>query len=123
MFCSLEELFNPKYIVASASPVASGSGGDRVKEVLKRIRVQLVHDEEEVDSEEFPTELIVSSMADLKEQIADVVVVNSGTMMRVILNRSEQIVTIDKLVDGGSYTVQKKVKPGIVKIYFDTKIE
>ena len=116
-----------KFIIAKAGsvavpePVASGSSA-RLTEAAKRIMVHLLPDGEEADSESFPSELIVSNMGELKSQVAEVADVCSESTIKVILNHSEQLVTIEKLVDGGSYTVTKKVKQGIVKIYFDTRV-
>ena len=74
------------------------------------------------DSESFPSELMVSTMGKLKRQIAEVAEVRDESIIKVILNHSEQLVTITKLLDGGSYTVTKKAKQGIVKMYFDTRV-
>ena len=126
MFLIIRES-NDKFILAQAGnvavpgPVASGSSA-RLTEVVKRIVVHLVQDGDQADSESFPCELMVSTMGELKRQIAEVAEVRDESIIKVILNHSEQLVTITKLLDGGSYTVTKKVKEGIVKIYFDTRV-
>lgn len=87
----------------------------------ERKRLMVYSAPEDQDSEEYPAELIVENFSELKERLSEITGVRNDGVLKVILNHTELIVTIDKIIDGKDYTVKTKVKPSIVKIYIDIK--
>ena len=87
-----------------------------------QLKTIIVHYDNEEDSESFPSEFKVRNIRDLKAQLLELCGINSDcTDVRVILDVREVIVNIDKIENGAEYTVGKKVKPHIIKLYFDKR--
>ena len=88
----------------------------------KRIQVYYMP-EEQVDSEEFPTQICVRNISELKEQLGEVCGIKdlNKRVVKIILNHSEVIVSISNLIEGREYCVKKRVKPDLFKIYVDEK--
>ena len=86
------------------------------------LKTIIVYYENEDDSEQFPSELKVKTIRDLKDQLLELCgILTDCTDVRVILNARELIVNLDKIEHGSEYSVAKKVKPHIIKLYFDKR--
>ena len=105
---------------ATSGAATSGVIDQSVQSELKTLLVYYLNDE---DSEQYPTEVQVMNISDLKEQLAEVCGIKNKDSkdFKIILDSKEVIINVGKLEDGGEYSVSKKIKTSLVKLYMNKR--
>jgi len=105
---------------ATSGAGTSGVIDQSVQSELKTLLVYYLNDE---DSEQYPTEVQVMNISDLKEQLAEVCGIKNKDSkdFKIILDSKEVIINVGKLEDGGEYSVSKKIKTSLVKLYMNKR--
>ena len=105
---------------ATSGAATSGVIDQSVQSELKTLLVYYLNDE---DSEQYPTEVQVMNISDLKEQLAEVCGIKNKDSkdFKIILDSKEVIINVGKLEDGAEYSVSKKIKTSLVKLYMNKR--
>ena len=95
--------------------MAEGSSSDNAV-ASKKLSVSFRNDE---DSDPLPYHIDVTNINDLKHQLLEICCIADigDRNIVIILEGSEKIISLDKLVDSSLYEVSFKMKPTLVKFY------
>ena len=99
-----------------ASPSTEPSGTPATSPMEKTITVK---NEQEEDSETFPTPIVFRNISELKEQLKEFCGLTDTDDMTVKLvwEKKEILVSTEKILDEETYVVSCKIRLQLVKIY------